>query len=137
MPSIDIIVPVFNEQEVLPLFQERIHEVMDSCAVEWRVIFVDDGSSDDSLAIMKSIHTEDPNFGYLSLSRNFGKEYALTAGLDQASADDDIGKESILEALTDVVRDAKGTDMNFTFDGEDDFGSYEDVDFSSLADLEN
>ena len=87
MPSIDIIVPVFNEQEVLPLFQERIHEVMDSCAVEWRGIFVDDGSSDDSLAIMKSIHTEDPNFGYLSLSRNFGKEYALTAGLDQASAD--------------------------------------------------
>lgn len=87
MPSIDIIVPVFNEQEVLPLFQERIHEVMDSCAVEWRVIFVDDGSSDDSLAIMKSIHAEDPNFGYLSLSRNFGKEYALTAGLDQASAD--------------------------------------------------
>jgi len=87
MPSIDIIVPVFNEQEVLPLFQERIHEVMDSCAVEWRVIFVDDGSSDDSLAIMKSIHAEDPSFGYLSLSRNFGKEYALTAGLDQASAD--------------------------------------------------
>ena len=87
MPSIDIIVPVFNEQEVLPLFQERIHEVMDSCAVEWRVIFVDDGSSDDSLAIMKSIHAEDPNFGYVSLSRNFGKEYALTAGLDQASAD--------------------------------------------------
>ncbi len=87
MPSIDIIVPVFNEQEVLPLFQERIHEVMDSCAVQWRVIFVDDGSSDDSLAIMKSIHAEDPNFGYVSLSRNFGKEYALTAGLDQASAD--------------------------------------------------
>ena len=57
--------------------------------------------------------------------------------MDQASADDDIGKDSILEALTDVVRDAKGTDMNFTFDGEDDFGSYKDVDFSSLADLED
>ena len=57
--------------------------------------------------------------------------------MDQASADDEIGKESILDALTDVIRDAKGTDMNFNFDGEDDFGSYEDVDFSSLADLEN
>ena len=57
--------------------------------------------------------------------------------MNQASADNDIGKESILEALTDIVRDAKGTEMNFTFDGEDDFGSYEDVDFSSLADLEN
>ena len=57
--------------------------------------------------------------------------------MDQASADDEISKDSILEALTDVVRDAKGTDMNFTFDGEDDFGSHKDVDFSSLADMEN
>ena len=57
--------------------------------------------------------------------------------MDQASADDGVGKESILDALTDVIRDAKGTDMNFTFDGEDDFGSYEDVDFSSLADLDD
>ena len=57
--------------------------------------------------------------------------------MNQASADDEIGKESILDALTDVIRDAKGTDMNFTFDGEDDFGSYKDVDFSSLADLED
>ena len=57
--------------------------------------------------------------------------------IDQASADDELGKDSILDALTDVIRDAKGTDMNFSFDGEDDFGSYEDVDFSSLADLEH
>jgi len=57
--------------------------------------------------------------------------------LDQASADDELGKEAILEALTDVVRDAKGADMNFTFDGEDNFGYNDDVDFSSLADLEN
>ena len=57
--------------------------------------------------------------------------------MDQASADDEIGKESILDALTDVIRDAKGNDMNIVFDGEDDFGSYEDVDFSSLADLED
>ena len=57
--------------------------------------------------------------------------------MNQASADDEIGKESVLDALTDVIRDAKGTDMNFNFDGEDDFGSYEDVDFSSLADMED
>ena len=57
--------------------------------------------------------------------------------IEQASADEEIEKDTIMDALIDVVRDAKGTDMNFTFDGEDDFGSYEDVDFSSLADLEN
>ena len=57
--------------------------------------------------------------------------------MDQAIDDDDIGKDSILEALTDVVRDAKGTDMNFTFDGEDDFGYNTETDFSSLADLDD
>lgn len=87
MPSVDIIVPVFNEQEVMPLFVQRIKAVMQSCDVRWRVIFVDDGSNDDSLKAMKSIHEADNKFGYLSLSRNFGKEYALSAGLDHASAD--------------------------------------------------
>ena len=57
--------------------------------------------------------------------------------IDQASNDDEIGKESVLDALTDVIRDAKGIDVDFNFDGEDDFGSYEDVDFSSLADLDD
>jgi len=57
--------------------------------------------------------------------------------IEQAADDELIEKDAIMEALIDVVRDAKGTDMNFTFDGEDDFGSYEDVDFSSLADLED
>ena len=57
--------------------------------------------------------------------------------IEQASSDDEIGKESILEALTDVVRDVKGNDMDLIFDDEDDFSSYEETDFSSLADMEN
>ena len=57
--------------------------------------------------------------------------------IEQASADEEIEKDAIMDALIDVIRDAKGTDMNFSFDGEDDFDSYEDVDFSSLADLED
>ena len=107
MPSVDIIVPVFNEQEVLSLFQERINEVMQTCDVVWRVIFVDDGSNDDSLAQMKAIHEEDGRFGYLSLSRNFGKEYALTAGLDHASADAavviDVDLQDPPELIPDMV----------------------------------
>ncbi len=87
MPSIDIIVPVFNEQDVIPLFQERVSAAMQNCDVQWRIIFIDDGSSDDSLKVMKAAHENDGKFGYLSLSRNFGKEYAVTAGLDHASAD--------------------------------------------------
>ena len=57
--------------------------------------------------------------------------------IEQSSADEEIEKDAIMEALMDVVRDAKGTDMNFTFDGEDDFGYNTETDFSSLADLED
>ena len=57
--------------------------------------------------------------------------------IEQASGDDELGKEAILEALTDVVRDAKGNDMDLIFDDEDEFGSYEETDFSSLADLDH
>ena len=57
--------------------------------------------------------------------------------IEQSADDELIEKDAIMEALIDVVRDAKGTDMNFTFDGEDDFGYNTETDFSSLADLED
>ena len=56
--------------------------------------------------------------------------------IEQASSDEEIGKQSILEALTDVVRDAKGNDMDLIFDDEDEFSSYEETDFSSLVDMD-
>jgi Glycosyltransferases involved in cell wall biogenesis len=87
MPSVDIIVPVYNEQDVLSVFQERINGVMSQLDIDWRVLFVDDGSSDGSLQQMKQLQENDSRYGYLSLSRNFGKEQALTAGLDHADGD--------------------------------------------------
>ena len=57
--------------------------------------------------------------------------------IEQASSDDDIGKESMLEALTDVVRDAKGDFLDFEVEDEDHFDSFEQTDFSSLADLDH
>ena len=58
--------------------------------------------------------------------------------IDQASDDDEISKESMLDALTDVVRDAKGTDsLDFEVDDDDHFSSWQETDFSSLSDLEN
>ena len=57
--------------------------------------------------------------------------------IEQSADDELIEKDAIMEALIGVVRDAKGADMNFTFDGEDEFGYNEETDFSSLADLEN
>ena len=58
--------------------------------------------------------------------------------IDQASDDDEISKESMLDALTDVVRDAKGADsLDFDMEDDDHFGSWQETDFSSLSDLEN
>ena len=58
--------------------------------------------------------------------------------IEQASSDDDIGKESMLEALTDVVRDAKGNDsLDFDMEDDDHFSSWQETDFSSLSDMEN
>ena len=56
---------------------------------------------------------------------------------EQAINDDEIDKDAIIEALTDVIRDAKGNDMDLIFEDLDDFDSYQETDFSSLADLEN
>ena len=57
--------------------------------------------------------------------------------IDQASNDEEIGKEAVVEALQDVVRDAKGDDLDFHIEDEDHFSSYEETDFSSLAELDN
>ena len=56
---------------------------------------------------------------------------------EQAINDDEIDKDAIIEALTDVIRDAKGNDMDLIFEDLEDFDSYQETDFSSLADLEN
>ena len=57
--------------------------------------------------------------------------------IEQASADEEIEKDAIMEALIDVVRDAKGNDMDLIFEDLDEFDSYEETDFSSLSDLDN
>ena len=57
--------------------------------------------------------------------------------IDQASNDEEIEKDAIMEALIDVVRDAKGDDLDFSVEDEDHFGSFEETDFSSLADLDH
>ena len=56
---------------------------------------------------------------------------------EQAINDDEIEKDAIIEALTDVIRDAKGNDMDLVFEDLDDFDSYQETDFSSLADMDN
>ena len=79
-----VIVPCFNEQEVLPITHQRLTAVMQGLGEEYELIYVDDGSRDETLPILRRLHEEDPHAVVVSFSRNFGQQYAITAGLHAA-----------------------------------------------------
>ena len=83
--DISIVVPAFNEAEVLPEFHRRLAAVMQDMALSWEVVYVNDGSHDRTIDIINTLRSEDAHVSLVDLSRNFGKEIALTAGLDAAS----------------------------------------------------
>ena len=89
LQRLTVIVPVFNEAAGLPAFWARISAVLDTLAdtVTGELLFIDDGSRDDSLAVIQALAMRDARVGYLALSRNFGKEIAMSAGLDFADGD--------------------------------------------------
>jgi len=87
-PAISVIVPCYNEQEVLPEFHRRLAAVMNATGLAWEVVYVNDGSRDATLAGMLGLQAADHHVALVNLSRNFGKEIALTAGLDHARASD-------------------------------------------------
>ena len=84
---VSIVIPVLNEAANLRALVARLTPVLDGLDVEWELVFVDDGSTDDSLARLKSLNTSDARIKAVSLSRNFGKEVALAAGLKYARGD--------------------------------------------------
>jgi glycosyltransferase involved in cell wall biosynthesis len=81
-PELSIVAPVYNEEEGLTEFHRRLAAVLDTLTESCEVIYVNDGSSDRSLLIMQQLRLADSRVTVVDLSRNFGKEIALTAGLD-------------------------------------------------------
>lgn len=83
-----ILIPIFNEQENLPMLFDRLTKACDSLpGIHWRVIFINDGSSDDSQELILAHRKIDARWGLISLSRNFGHQAAVSAGIDHANAD--------------------------------------------------
>jgi glycosyltransferase involved in cell wall biosynthesis len=78
---------VYNEQEVLATFHARLSAVLDTLELAAEIIYVNDGSRDASLTLLKKLKGQDPRVALLDLSRNFGKEIAMTAGLDHAKGE--------------------------------------------------
>ncbi len=90
MKTISIIVPCYNEETALPLYYEAMQPVIKELAelgAKTEFIFVDDGSADGTLAVIKALAANDDSCKYISFSRNFGKEAAMYAGLQNASGD--------------------------------------------------
>ena len=84
---LSVVVPVYNESEVIEAFHGRLLKVMDSLGLQYQVLYVDDGSDDEFLQQLLALRAEDARVAVLELSRNFGKEVALSAGLDHAEGD--------------------------------------------------
>ncbi|MDL2432507.1 glycosyltransferase family 2 protein [Streptococcus sp. SC1] len=85
--TISVIVPCFNEEESIPLFHEAMEAVKYQIRDQFEYIFVNDGSTDRTLTVLRELSSRCPVVHYLSFSRNFGKEAALYAGLQEASGD--------------------------------------------------
>ena len=83
------IVPCFNEEEVIPLYYEEMQKVrkQEEGKIDFEIIFIDDGSKDKTLEVIKKLSEQDECIHYVSFSRNFGKEAALYAGLERAKGD--------------------------------------------------
>jgi glycosyltransferase involved in cell wall biosynthesis len=106
--SLSVVVPVYNEAAVLPELHRRLSAALDALDAPAEIIYIDDGSRDESGVILVDLHASDPRVALVALSRNFGKEVAMTAGIDHAQGDAVIVMDADLqdppELIADMVR---------------------------------
>ena len=106
MKKITLLIPAYNEEEVLKMLYDRLRKIMDSINnYEFEILFVNDGSKDDTLAIIKALREMDNRISYVNLSRNFGKEIAMIAGLDYAQGDALIILDADLQDPPELIPD--------------------------------
>lgn len=104
MVKITILIPTYNEEEVLNRLYLRITEVINQIdSYEFEILFINDGSMDKSLSIMKDLRVKDERVSYVNLSRNFGKEISMIAGLDYAKGDAVIIMDADLQDPPELV----------------------------------
>lgn len=86
--KVSLLIPCYNEEASLPALYEALEKLMtDNGKYDWEVILINDGSRDNTLPLLQDLRKKDNRFGYISLSRNFGKENAMLAGFDYATGD--------------------------------------------------
>jgi polyisoprenyl-phosphate glycosyltransferase len=106
-PSLSVVVPAYNEEAVLPEFHRRLAAVLDALAADLdaEIVYVNDGSSDATMRLLVGIHDGDARVAVVDLSRNFGKEIAMSAGLDHARGDAVVVIDADLQDPPELIPD--------------------------------
>lgn len=105
MELLSLVVPVFNEEDVIYVFMERIVSILSTINIEYEIIFVNDGSTDATQSLLESLAAKDNTVKILEFSRNFGKEYALCAGFEYAAGDAVIPMDVDLQDPPELLAD--------------------------------
>lgn len=103
MPTVSVVAPAYNEQEVLGEFYRRVTAVMTEMGCAYEIVLINDGSRDSTLELMHMLRDRDPHLTIIDLSRNFGKEIALSAGLDHTKGDVVIVLDSDLQDPPELI----------------------------------
>jgi polyisoprenyl-phosphate glycosyltransferase len=113
-----VVIPVYNEAEVLPALYGRLTRVLEGLNEPYEIIFVNDGSQDDSILLLRDFRAQDERVKFLSFSRNFGHQIAITAGLDYSSGQAAVVMDADLQDPPEVIPQLieqwrKGADIVF------------------------
>ena len=108
-PILSLVIPIFNEERIIPELDRRLREFLDSVGEgvggSWEVVFIDDGSKDRSREMLRDLAAREPRYKLIGLSRNFGHQLAITAGLDRAEGDAVVVMDADLQDPPEVVRE--------------------------------
>ena len=104
-PTFSLVVPVWNEEKIIPELYRRVVQTMDKTGEPWEMICVNDGSRDSSLQLLTQLHEQDPRIKILDFSRNFGHQIAITAGADFAEGQAVIVIDADLQDPPEVILD--------------------------------
>jgi dolichol-phosphate mannosyltransferase len=108
VPEISVIIPVYNEEDTLGVLIERLVTVLDGFGETFELVFIDDGSHDRSLEMLRDFHAKDARIKCLSLSRNFGHQVAVSCGLDHAAGRAVIVMDGDLQDPPEILPDLVG-----------------------------
>ena len=105
MPQLSVIIPIYNEEGNISKLFERLHPVINSLTNDAEYIFINDGSKDNSINLIKELASRQPSVHFINFARNFGHQVAVTAGLDHCKGDAVVIIDADLQDPPELIAD--------------------------------